>query len=87
MISLKPETRDTDEGSTWFQMIDLVDPVDYQEKRLSISNPVDQMIEMRLETDSLESQSIDLPLEDSIDEEPKRRTRSSLLDSAMKYFS
>ena len=87
MTSLKPETRDTDEGSTWFQMIDLVDPVDYQEKRLSISNPVDQMIEMRLETDSLESQSIDLPLEDSIDEEPKRRTRSSLLDSAMKYFS
>ena len=87
MTSLKPETRDTDEGSTWFQMIDLVDPVDYQEKRLSISNPVDQMIEMRLETDSLESQSIDLPLEDSIDEEPKRRTRRTLLDSAMKYFS
>ena len=87
MTSLKPETRDTDEGSTWFQMIDLVDPVDYQEKRLSISNPVNQMIEMRLETDSLESQSIDLPLEDLIDEEPKRRTRSSLLDSAMKYFS
>ena len=87
MTSLKPETRDTDEGSTWFQMIDLVDPVDYQKKRLSISNPVDQMIEMRLETDSLESQSIDLPLEDSIDEEPKRRTRRTLLDSAMKYFS
>ena len=87
MTSLKPETRDTDEGSTWFQMVDLVDPVDYREKRLSISNPADQMMDMRVETDSLESQSIDLPLDDPIEEEPKRRTRSSLLDSAMKYFS
>ena len=69
----KPATRDTSDGSTWFQMVNLADPADYREK-----DELRHVLERPTESSS-----------DSDDDEViiPRQTRSSLIDSAIKLFT
>ena len=73
----KPATRDTADGSTWFQMVNLADPADYREKselRHVLERPP---AEPMAESSSESEDEIIAP----------RRTRSSLIDSALKLFT